>query len=219
MKLITNIFKNFFFLFKYRLSHLISLNKIDKNALIDNTVNIGKNCDIRGKVSIGKHTYVNNGTLIASGSIGSYCSIGYNTQIGLFEHPTDLLSTSPKVYKSKIFQSNLWPIDDVLMPPKIGNDVWIGSNSIILQNVIISNGAIIAAGSVVTKDVPPYAIVAGVPAKVIKYRFSEKSINLLNKLNWYNWSEEFLESKLSLLIDVEKNYEKIILDIDISKML
>jgi len=72
----------------------------------------------------------------------------------------------------------------------IGNDVWIGDSAIILSGVKIGDGACIAAGSVVTKNVEPFAIVGGVPAKVIKYRFSEETRNLLSELQWWNWSNE-----------------------------
>ena len=79
----------------------------------------------------------------------------------------------------------------------IGHDVWIGKNAIITASVItVCNGAIIGAGSVVTKDIPPYAIVAGNPAKIIKYRFSEKVINDLNKMQW--WNKKIFELKKEL---------------------
>lgn len=72
----------------------------------------------------------------------------------------------------------------------IGNDVWIGAGTIILPNIKIGNGVIIAAGAVVTKDIPDYAMVGGVPAKVIKYRFNPQEIEILNKVKWWNWSDE-----------------------------
>jgi acetyltransferase-like isoleucine patch superfamily enzyme len=75
----------------------------------------------------------------------------------------------------------------------IGNDVWIGSDVSILNNVKIGNGAIVALGSIVTKDVPDYAIVAGIPAKIIKYRFSNEDINALLKINWWDLETSLLE--------------------------
>lgn len=86
--------------------------------------------------------------------------------------------------------------------PIIGNDVWIGANAIILQGVTIGDGAIIAAGAVVTKDVPPYAIVGGVPAKVIKYRFSDEVILKLLQIKWWDKPEEWIIQKLEKFTDV-----------------
>lgn len=83
-------------------------------------------------------------------------------------------------------------------PVVIGNDVWIGANVVILPGVNIGDGAIIAAGAVVTKDVEPYAVVGGVPAKVIKYRFSSEEIRKLLKIAWWNWSLEKIEKNIEL---------------------
>ena len=86
----------------------------------------------------------------------------------------------------------------------IGNDVWIGANVSILPGVYIGDGAVIAAGAVVTKDVEPYAIVGGVPAKVIRYRFSPKEIYILLKIKWWDWSVEEVERNIELLYDPVK---------------
>lgn len=144
--------------------------------------------DIRNGVEIGDYSYVSPNTVIASGVIGKFSSIGYNCQIGMFEHPIDYISTSPKVYGAKnVFGfEETW--DEIKSPPVIGNDVWIGSNSTVLQGVSIGDGAIVAAGAVVTKNVEPYTIVGGVPAKVIKKRFSEDKINQLIRISWWDLS-------------------------------
>ncbi len=139
-------------------------------------------------VSIGDYSYVNDGTLIGSGTIGKFCSIAYHCEIGMHQHPLDYVSTSPLLYgPQNIFQeAELW--DDFRSPPIIGNDVWIASGAKILQGVHISDGAVVAAGAVVTKDVPPYAIVAGVPARTIRYRFGPREIESLLALQWWNMS-------------------------------
>ena len=117
---------------------------------------IAKDCDIRSKVEIGEYSYVNGGSNIISGKIGKYCSIGYNVDIGMFEHPIQYVSTSTNIYKN---EDTKW--NELEKPPVIMNDVWIGSKASILQGVTIGNGAIVAAGAVVTKDVPAYAIAGG----------------------------------------------------------
>lgn len=149
-------------------------------------VGVSRNCDIRENVEIGDYSFVNQGTIIASGLVGKFTSIGYNCQIGMFEHPTNYMSTSPRTYDGR----NIFGVDeywnDIFSPPIIGNDVWVGSNVVILQGVKIGDGAIIAAGAVVTKDVEPFSIVGGVPAKIIKKRFDDKHIEFLEELKWWN---------------------------------
>jgi serine acetyltransferase len=81
----------------------------------------------------------------------------------------------------------------------IENDVWVGATSTIMSGVKISNGAVVAGGSVVVKDVPPYAIVAGNPAKVVKYRFSEEQIEKLIKISWWDWEEQKIRDNAMLL--------------------
>ena len=83
------------------------------------------------------------------------------------------------------------------MKVEIGHDVWIGTNVTILPSVKIGNGAIIAAGAVVTKDIPDYAIVGGVPAKVLKYRFSDDEIKRLNQSKWWEWPDEKIKRHIN----------------------
>ena len=170
----------------------IATQNIEDGAIL-RKCRIAKGCDIRKNVEIGENTYVNVGSNIISGKIGKYCSIGYQVDIGMFEHPIDRVSTSTYIYKK---QKNEW--NELSNPPIIENDVWIGSKATILQGVKIGNGAIVAAGAVVTKDVPPYAIVAGIPAKIIKYRFDEKTIDRLQKTKWWDKSEEWIIQNIEL---------------------
>lgn len=176
---------------------LLRMKKKFRNSIIEtfkigNNVELGKGSalmrgvDIRDNVKIGENSYVNPETIIASGIIGKYCSIGYRCQIGMFEHPVNHMSTSPYIYNKNRSILNIDTWEEISNPPIIGNDVWIGSNVIIMQGVKIGNGSIIGAGAVVTKDVAPYSVVGGVPAKLIKKRFDEKYIKFLENIKWWD---------------------------------
>lgn len=173
---------------------------IHPNTTLGANCMVGRNVEIGPRVRIGDYSYVNAGTVIASGDIGSFVSIGYNCQIGMPEHPTRFLSTSPRVYgRRNVFGiPEAW--EDYPSPPVIGADVWVGSNAVILQGVEIGTGAVVAAGAVVTKNVAPFAIVGGVPARQIKYRFSPSQISAANQLRWWEMGKEeimLLESVFS----------------------
>lgn len=138
---------------------------------------------------VGDYTYIGGSNKIQNATIGKFCSIGSEVLIGLGIHPTNLKSTYPGFYTNseyyrvnKEYEFN----GDEYKQVNIGNDVWIGTRATILDGVNIGDGAIIAAGAVVTKEVPPYAIVGGVPAKVIKYRFSESRIKELLDEKWWD---------------------------------
>lgn len=162
----------------------VSLNvSLGKGSKIFNDVVIGEN------VNIDDYSYINRGTIVSSGSIGKFCSIGPYCQIGLDEHPMEALSTSPFTYLRENEVRN-----NFRNPPIIGHDVWIAGNVTILRGVEIGTGSVVAAGSVVTKDVKPYEIVGGVPAKKIKNRFDDDKIeSLLNSLWWDNPLDEIKE--------------------------
>ena len=93
----------------------------------------------------------------------------------------------------------------------MGNDVWVGMSAVVLPGVNVADGAVIGAGSVVTKNVPPYAIVAGNPAKVLKYRFPDNIIDRLLSLQWWNFSDEMLRESSELF--------KSFLDVDVLERL
>jgi len=151
---------------------------------------------------IGKGTYISTNSIISMAKIGRFCSIGPNLVCGYGIHPTDGLSTSPAFYSTMKQNGMTFSSENKIeerKPIKIGNDVFIGMNVSILDGVTIGDGAVIAAGAVVNKDVEPYSIVGGVPAKHIKYRFSKEQINSLLKIQWWNFDNERLQQ-------VEKNF-------------
>ncbi len=140
--------------------------------------------------------YVASGTTILRTQIGRFCSIGPNVKIGLGLHPTNFISTHPAFYSTQK-QCQITFADKNYFKELgkiiIGNDVWIGANVLILDNVSIGDGAIIAAGAVVTKDVEPYSVVGGLPARLIRMRFKYDEIQCLMGIEWWNRDIEWLK--------------------------
>lgn len=160
---------------------------IERPAVVDQII-------FRGVNSFGAFSYGNLGCLIYNSNIGRYVSIGQRVIIGAIEHPIDRISTHPFIFDDRgtfgKFDEFLKIVSKNKFEQKrttIGNDVWIGAGAIIKQGVVIGDGAIVAAGAVVVKDVDPYTIVAGVPAKELKKRFSREDIDLLKSLNWWDY--------------------------------
>lgn len=150
------------------------------------------------RVEMARYSYIGTNTIVSDTKIGAFCSIGSSCSIGGGMHPTDRVSTSPVFYdSSNCFKEKNYISADSRNPVKqpqtiIGNDVWIGENVFVSAGVNIGDGAVIGAHAVITKDVPPYAIVAGVPAKVLRYRFDEATIKELMATQWWEWSDEKL---------------------------
>lgn len=182
---------------------------VAERAILGDYTIIYRGSVIGKEVILGNYSYVNAGSLILSGHIGHFCSISYSCQVGMPEHPVNWLSTSPYIYGDKniLGLPELW--EDTQAPPTIGNDVWIGAQAIVLQGVNVGHGAIIAAGAVVTKDVPAYAIVAGVPAKIIRHRYSPSVIDYLLQLKWWEMPLEQLTQMQTLFSARDKWIEHI----------
>lgn len=151
-------------------------------------------------VSLGNMSYIAEGTSAGFTDIGAYCSIGPQVLLGgLGWHPTNRLSTHPAFYSARLQAGTSFVANDhafgqeVELPQTtVGNDVWISAGCIVIDGVTIGDGAIIAAGAVVTRDVPPYAIVGGVPAQVIRYRFDINTIDALMKWRWWELDNQAL---------------------------
>lgn len=163
---------------------------------------------------LGNHTYVQRNSKIINAEIGKFCSIASDVSIGPGLHKTDGVSTHPvfSLYNTPLVTKFLQK--DIFQPSKrslIGHDVWIGEKAIIMDGVQIGTGAIVAAGAVVTKDVPPYMIVGGIPAKEIKKRFSDDIIAKLLLSEWWEIDDDILRKNASYFHDVQSfanNYSK-----------
>lgn len=169
----------------------IKFSSIVYESKLHNTVCLRQNVRVYFS-TVGKYTYFSRNTFVYHADVGRFCSVAGRVSIGLPHHDLNHVSTSPVFleesnYMGVNFAENTSPDERRV---SIGNDVWIGDDSIILGGVKVGNGAVIAAGAVVTKDVPPYAIVGGVPAKVIKYRFDEETVRELEEIKWWEWDEE-----------------------------
>lgn len=162
------------------------------------------------ELKIGAYSYMHSGELYMVSKIGRYCSIAERVIIGVdpVGHPLDWLSTHPFQYSSKEpFANNTLSYKSEWQDVEIGNDVWIGQEVMIMKGVKIGNGAVIGARSIVTRDIPDYAIALGVPAKVIRYRFSSEIIKSLQKYPW--WELPLEEIKPISFNNVGKSIEQL----------
>lgn len=169
-------------------SELASFARIDRNNFILNS-------------QFGDYSYTGSNDIIMHSVIGKFCSISWGVTIGPGEHDYSKISSHDFLY------NNFCEIRPIERFPKynrfekeckIGNDVWIGANSTILRGVTIGDGAVVGANSLVNKNVPPYAIVAGVPARIIKYRFPVEIISELQELEWWNLPIEIIKTNFDL---------------------
>lgn len=154
--------------------------------------------------AMGRYSYCGYGCMLNNCEIGRFCSIADNVTVGLTNHPLDWVSTSTAFYVCEGNQSipnDMASLRYDAAPPKtvIGNDVWIGKNAILKAGITVGNGAMIGMGSVVTKDVPPYAIVAGNPARVIRMRFPQELADRLQASRWWELEPEKIKKYVPLM--------------------
>ncbi len=179
-----------------------------KEARTEQYVSLGRDCQIIN-ASLGSYTYVSVSTRISCADVGKFCSIGSNVIFGDGIHPTNFASTSPVFYSAAKQCGTSFAARTLIEERQaihVGHDVWIGAQVYIKDGVSIGNGAVVAAGAVVTKEVPAYAIVAGVPARVMRFRFSPAIVADLQRMQWWEWSETQLREAQPLMAqpDVEQ---------------
>lgn len=178
---------------------------------------IGALTDVR-KSFVGYFSYIGSKCVLPNVVIGKYTSIAGRVLVISGQHPTHThVSTHPSTYLTHVNDWQKSYLDEPtfydthktcsgMYNVSIGNDVWIGQNVSIMEGVTIGDGAIVAACACVVKDVPPYAIVGGVPAKIIRYRFAEDEIRFLQELRWWDKGEDWIKEHIQLFSSIEHLY-------------
>ena len=198
------MFKYLLGLFKNLFNPAVSiLAAVDRYSFVDKKAKVHRFAKLFHS-KLGKYSYIGKRGILVYAEVGSYCSIAADACVGMGKHELTMLSTSPLFTEKKNGTGHSWsdktpfPYEKVV----IGNDVWIGERAMIMGGRTIGDGAVIGAGAVVTKDVPPYAIVGGVPAHIIKYRFPQDVIDKLIDLKWWDIDEEKLKNNIGLFQNV-----------------
>lgn len=169
--------------------------RINRESSFEPPCTLARCVNFKSTIKMGAFSHIAEGCgLVQNVEIGRYCAIAPNVNICPPQHPLDWLAISSRQFNPVFLRWQDYTGKEVasrdMMAEKlvvIGNDVWVGLNAVIMDGVKIGDGAVVAAGAVVTKDVPPYAIVGGVPAKVIKYRFDEATVKELLALKWWEY--------------------------------
>lgn len=165
---------------------------IKDSYLLADELHIGRNTSLWGP-------NINIYSMLNPVKIGSFCSIARDVSIQEYNHKMDRCSTY--FFSSNVFNEGMVKDIDSHGPITVGNDVWIASQVVIASGVTIGDGAVVGANSVVLGDIPPYAIVAGSPAKILRYRFEEKIVERLLSLKWWEWDDERILRNRELFLD------------------
>jgi len=192
--------------------------KINSNSDFEGRNRLAKGAELTDSY-LGYASYLGENSCLRRCYIGKYSSIGAGVYSIVGKHPTDFVSTHPAFFSLRN-QSGFTYVKTQKYDEfgekkydgyatKIGNDVWIGSRVALREGVNVGDGAIIGAGAVVVKDIPPYAIVGGVPAELIRYRFEKEEIDFLLKLEWWNKSQEWIAAHADLFEDIQKLKEMV----------
>jgi acetyltransferase-like isoleucine patch superfamily enzyme len=178
---------------------------------------IGEHCQLHHNsfckdTSLGSYSYIGVESVAINAKIGRFCSIAEQVHINLGKHPVrEFVSTHPNFYSPNrnggisFVTENFYT--DEFLPVIIGNDVWIGFRAIVMGGVTIGDGAVVAASAVVTKNVPDYAIVAGIPAHIIGYRFDEATIAKIKQSKWWENDEKWFFEHSEDMRDIGKFLE------------
>lgn len=198
-----------------------------RNSKLGDLVQVGDdtvilNCELESNIAlnrrnfiqesfIGRFTYTGFNTVVRGVNIGRFCSISWNVSIGGKNHDVENVTTGAlwgfyNMYGEKMKDFTYGKDKGHC---EIGNDVLISSNAVILRNITIGHGAVIGAGAVVTKDVPPYTVVAGVPAKQMKKRFSDHIIEAMLEIKWWDWPVDVIKANIELIYSTKVDAEVI----------
>ncbi len=200
-------FRSFFLELRYKKQGLkIGYQASCRDCAFGNNNVIGDGV-LLNNLAIDDYTYIASQSRANNADIGKFCSIGPDVLIGLGKHPArDFVSTHPVFYSPNNITGTSF-VDSYYFNEfarvNIGNDVWVGARAIILDGISIGDGAIIAAGSVVTKDVESYSIVGGIPAKKIRNRFNDEEIEFLMQFKWWEKDIEWLRKNHKHFHDIE----------------
>lgn len=188
-----------------------------RNATVSSFVSIGDFCNVRGGV-VNSYTYMGDRCELPQTAIGKFCSISNNVMLAAGNHPLNYVSTSPYTYsaidwsfskENKFDKEFFYTSEREHMLCEIGNDVWIATGAVLVcgnHALKIGDGAVVAAGAVVTKDVPPYAVVAGCPARIIKYRFDEVTIEKLLNFKWWDKDPSWIKNNINKFLNVNESF-------------
>ncbi len=179
-----------------------------KNTKLEGRNYIGKNTVLKN-CSVGFGSYVNNGGDLTDTDIGRYTSIGADVKTVIGRHPLSGHAAMHPAFTSADKTVGFSYVNETVFDPgseriQIGNDVWIGNSVLVMEGVKIADGSVIGAGSVVTRDTEPYSISAGVPAKIIRYRFDPETIKKLLSEKWWDKDEKWIKENIDSFKDAEK---------------
>lgn len=198
-----------------KLKNLFPTSNVGSFAQVDETCLEGSNvisdCVNISKSIVGFGTVIGSGTALPNSLIGRFCSIASGVRIVTPTHPLDMVSTYPGFFNTQnnypFGRGRISKIEYLQTADgyavEIGNDVWVGEGVTIKGGIKIGDGAVVGMNATVTKDVPPYAVVGGVPAKIIKYRMSEDQIRKMVSLRWWDWPIETIKTRRDDFSDID----------------